>query len=427
MDDYDVEMLDKPKLTIDPRRDIVQAERHARPPVPTHAPAICQHIVFHNPKMDMAHERRSCLNICEQLGLVPYGELTDQIRAEEGGLSLKWERHTEFSSYTLIQTDVKNRNNFVPWTDRDLNWESVPGKVLVSLLVGMETRKNPSWSKLDRFQWQNGKPLCSSLVLGDTTILESDLDTDNLGYTRYLIKTSATEPSRLGRLLQRVIEIETYGTLCLYAWKDVKEIGPLLADTELKLGGLTSRLARKHEADDVILGELAELSASHEEVTSRSHFRLNASLAYHDIADRRLNELREVRITGYQRFSSFIPRRMNPAARTYRSILKRQAETAERINRATQLLRGRIEVAIGKQNQELLKSMNVRAEAQYKLQKTVEGLSVVAISYYALGIIAYLAALVAGKYVDLSVKEMVGVAVPVVLILVWLSVRKIRS
>lgn len=421
-------MSEKPPIAIDPRRDLVQAERHARPPVPTSAPAICQHLVFHTNRDDLAYERRACLDLCEELGLLPSGELNDQIAAEGDGVILKWERHTEFSSYTLIQQNVKNRSKFVPWAERDLGWSGVPGKLLVSLLVGIETEKSPSWSKSKRFNWGRGKPLCSSLVMGDTTVLESDLRADTHGDIRYLIKTSSAQPERLGRLLQRLIEIETYGALCLYAWKDVKDIGPQIGEAETRLGDLIARLARKTgEPDEAILSDLAELSAFHESMTARSHFRLNASLAYHEIVSRRLKELREVRVEGCQRLASFTSRRMNPAARTYKSILKRQEETAERINRATQLLRGRIEVAIGKQNQELLKSMNARAEAQYKLQKTVEGLSVVAISYYALGIFGYLAALFAGQVDGLSVKEIVGLAVPFVILGVWLGVRKIKG
>lgn len=419
-------------LVYDTRRDLVQAERHARPPVATPAPAICQHIVFHGTQDDLAYERRACLNICEQLGLMPSSELNDQIKAENEGLTLKWERHTEFSSYTFIEHNVADRAAFVPWSRRDLGWEGVPGKVLVELLIGLENKDDPVWSSKPRFQWGSERPLCASLVMSETTEVESDLLTDADGMTRYLVKTGSHEPSRLGRLLQRLIEIETYGALCLYAWKDVKEIGPAMGEAEGKLTEIIARLARKSgEPDEVILNDLTELSSFHEATSARSHFRLNASLAYHDIVARRLSELREERIEGCQRLANFIQRRMNPAARTYRAILTRQEETAQRISRATQLLRGRIEVAIGKQNQALLESMNVRAEAQFKLQKTVEGLSVVAISYYALGILAYLAAAIVGYTSGIlpfvGVKEIVGLAVPLVLFGVWFSVRKLRN
>ncbi|MEE9375827.1 MAG: DUF3422 domain-containing protein [Rhizobiaceae bacterium] len=420
--------MEKSKLTYDGRKDLVEIERHARPPVPTAAPGICQHLVFHTNNDDMAYERRACLNICQQLGLNPSSDLDDQISAEADGIVLKWERHTEFTSYTFIQQNVSDRKNFIPWVERDLGWASVPGKLLVSLLIGIESKRSPVWSNKARFDWGSQKPICSSLVMENTTIIETDLRADQYGYTRYLIKTSSKEATRLGRMLQRLIEIETYGIFCLYASKDAKELGPLLGEAERRLGDIINRLTRESgEPDEAILADLTELSAFHEATTVRSHFRMNASLAYHEIAMRRLKELREERVAGAQRLANFMKRRMNPAARTYTSILRRQEETAQRINRATQLLRGRIEVAIGKQNQELLRSMNARAEAQYKLQKTVEGLSVVAISYYALGILTYMITVFKGNLGGFSVKEVVGMLVPLVFLGVWWSVRKIRK
>ena len=412
----------------DPRRALVQAERHARPPLPVRPPALCEHLVFRSQEEDVASERRACLDICEALSLAPDGELTDQIRATGDGITLKWERHTEFSSYTILSVGSAPEAALPAWSRRDLPWPSVPGQLLLAQLVAVEPEDDPVWSRTPKMSWQPEGPLCASLVMSGTTRVASDLVPDAEGHLRFLVTTRSEEPARIGRLVQRLIEIETYGSLCLYAWRDVKEIGPRIGQAEAALGALVQRLTRlSGEPDEAILRDLTELASSHEELTARSHFRLNASLAYHEIVVRRLNELREERIEGRQRLANFIQRRMNPAARTYRSILVRQAELAERIARATQLLRGRIEVAIGRQNQDLLASMNSRAEAQYRLQKTVEGLSVVAISYYALGIIAYAAAPVAGQVDGLTVKEVVGFAVPVVLLAVWLSVRRLRE
>ncbi|MFD0917792.1 DUF3422 family protein [Pseudahrensia aquimaris] len=412
----------------DPRRALIDAERHARPPLPIEAPAVVQYIALQSQVTDLASERRACLTICENLGLMPSSELTDQIQAVGEGVFLKWERHTEFCSYTIVQQNVEDRKGFVPWSERELGWEDVTGNLLVSLVIGIETKRSRVWKQSGMFDWANPLPLCASLVMSGTTQVESDMTINERGFTRYLVTTSNKEPTRIGRLVQRLIEIESYGAFCLYAWKDVKEIGPKLGEAERRLESITTRLA-KHagESDEQMLDELSEVSAFQEEVTTRSHFRLNASLAYYEIVQRRLEELREERIEGCQRLANFIQRRMNPAARTYRSILKRQAETADRTSRATQLLRGRIEVEIGKQNQQLLKSMNERAEAQYKLQKTVEGLSTVAITYYALGILAYIAAAIAGYVPGLGVKEIVGLAVPFVLLTVWLALKRLRK
>ncbi len=416
------------QFSVDGRRQLIQAERHARPPLPALAPAIVQHLVFHNDLEGLVDERRACLNICTALGLIPKGELNDQIQAMSDNLSLKWERHTEYSSYTLIGQNVGDAKSFTLWTEQDIGWKHVPGHLLVSLFIGVESEENPIWSDSAHFRFEEMPPLCSSKVMSGTTVIESDMRIGPQGQTRFLVRTQNEEPTRIGRLLQRLIEIESYGALSLLAWKDAKDIGPVLGEAESRLGDITRRLtAIGDEADEAILSDLTELSAFHEASTARTHFRLNASLAYHEIVVRRLSELREERISESQRLANFIQRRLNPAARTYKAILVRQEETAERINRAAQLLRGRIEVAIGKQNQQLLKSMNERAEAQYKLQRTVEGLSVVAITYYALGILTYLAAAIAGQFEWLSVKETVGFSVPFVLLTVWLGIQRLRK
>ena len=87
----------------------------------------------------------------------------------------------------------------------------------------------------------------------------------------------------------------------------------------------------------------------------------------------------------------FIVRRLLPAMNTCVTMARRQEDLSSRVARNSQLLRTRVEVELERQNQELLAQMNRRAKLQLHLQETVEGLSVVAISYYALGLIGYLA------------------------------------
>ena len=129
-------------LKADNRRDLIDAERHSRPPLPVLAPSIFQHIVLHGWNKDLAEERRACLTICENLGLIPDSGLNDQIKATGDGIELKWERHTEFSSFTILQRNVRSAKDFVPWSERDLGWEYLPGKLLVSLLIGLESEKS---------------------------------------------------------------------------------------------------------------------------------------------------------------------------------------------------------------------------------------------------------------------------------------------
>src|SRR3546814_18423991 len=58
---------------------------------------------------------------------------------------------------------------------------------------------------------------------------------------------------------------------------------------------------------------------------------------------------------------------------------------------ASNLLRTRVDIELEAQNRDVLMSMNRRARLQLRLQETVEGLSVVAISYYVVGLVGYAA------------------------------------
>ena len=90
-------------------------------------------------------------------------------------------------------------------------------------------------------------------------------------------------------------------------------------------------------------------------------------------------------------------------------------------------MRTRVDVELEQQNQELLKSMNARTRLQLRLQTTVEGLSVAAITYYVVGLFGYLvkAAHDAGK---LTVEPSIVTAafVPVAALAIWWTVRRIR-
>jgi uncharacterized membrane-anchored protein len=136
--------------------------------------------------------------------------------------------------------------------------------------------------------------------------------------------------------------------------------------------------------------------------------------------------LREERLAGRQLFSEFMVRRFDPAMRTCHATERRLAELATRASRIAELLRTRVNVAVEAQNQELLESMDRRAALQLRLQETVEGLSVVAISYYAVSLAAYLLApLAKGAGLDKSV--LTAAAVIPVVGLVWWLVRRMRK
>ena len=127
-----------------------------------------------------------------------------------------------------------------------------------------------------------------------------------------------------------------------------------------------------------------------ERLVTLSTYRFSATEAYGRLVHDRLKDLRETRLDDFQPIAEFLDRRFEPAQRTCASVAERQESLSRRIARTSDLARTRVDVALQKQNRALLASMERRARMQLRLQQTVEGLSVVAISYYALGIVTYL-------------------------------------
>jgi uncharacterized membrane-anchored protein len=175
-----------------------------------------------------------------------------------------------------------------------------------------------------------------------------------------------------------------------------------------------------------MLREVTRLAAITERIAAEAGFRIAASRAYHALVEQRGRDLREERIAGLQRITEFLDRRFGPAMAFCESVDRRISATSERIDRASNLLRTRVEIEREAQNQQLLAAMNRRARLQLHLQQTVEGFSVAAITYYAVGLLAYLFKGLATAGLPINEDLATGLAViPVVIAVAW-GVRRIR-
>jgi uncharacterized membrane-anchored protein len=229
-------------------------------------------------------------------------------------------------------------------------------------------------------------------------------------------------------MVQRLLEIETYRMMALLALPLAREIGPRIGHADQELLRVMDAMATAADiaAQRRLLDRLTALSAGIERDTAASDYRFGAARAYGELVDRRIAELREQRIEGLQTYREFMDRRFVPALRTCETAAARLAQMSRRLTRAGALLRTRVEIAVEAQNQEVLASMDRRARLQLRLQETVEGLSVAAITYYLVGLSDYgLRALeAAGLRFERDVAT--GVAIPVAAGLVWYGLRRLR-
>ena len=171
---------------------------------------------------------------------------------------------------------------------------------------------------------------------------------------------------------------------------------------------------------------MTDLAARVEHYRSATNQRFAATRAYDSLVRRRLDDLREIKFPGMSTIGKFLERRLAPAIRTCQAVEDLLESLSRRIDRATDLLQARVDVAIESQNQQLLAQMNRRGKLQLRLQQTVEGLSVAAISYYTVGLIGYALQALASAGWNVNPTVATGLSVPVVIVGIWWLVRRIR-
>lgn len=270
--------------------------------------------------------------------------------------------------------------------------------------------------------------LSYSLVENGQAAAISDFRQDGDGLTRILVLDKGLSPARTGALAQRLIEIETYRTLAMLGLPLAQSLSPRMRRIEERMASLTREMrAADRRNSRELLAELTELAAELEADAAASLYRFGASRAYHDIVEERLVALGETPVQGFDTWGGFLQRRVAPAMRTCRSIVERQENLSRKLTRATQLLRTWVDVEVERQNRGLLASMDHRAKLQLRLQQTVEGLSIAAVSYYVVGLIGYLAKGVDPISAAMKPDRITAISVPFVVLAIWLLVRRIHN
>ncbi len=347
-----------------------------------------------------------------------------------GKFKLKWEQHTEFVTYTLFVPSLEDRpfdgKAFDAFPEQWL--ADAPGARVTSALIRVE--QDPGREAIvERIEeWFVPESLAIATVLDGAAVIAGDFRIDVAGHMRFAVFAKpSTGSRRIGRIVQRLCEIETYKSMSMLGLARVRDLGPRMGELDQTLSRLMSSMAEGgNSAAEETLSELLATSAELENMLAQSSFRFGATGAYEAIVNERIKVLREERFNGRQSFREFMTRRFDPAMRTVQSSEKRLQTMAERATRAGNLLRTRVDVERSGQNQKLLESMDRRADLQLRLQKTVEGLSVVAISYYAVNLVINMVAPL-GDVAGLSKLVMTALATPIVILLVWWLVRRIRS
>jgi uncharacterized membrane-anchored protein len=411
-----------------PQRFLLANEIHARPQDPLRPPARASYLAVEVDPGQQEQEHAHIATLCVRYGAHPPPADATHFSADLGPFRVTWERHTEFSSYTFSRRGASER----PFSDPaarsvPADWlAAIPGRTVVAAHADVleRTQVMPGASEIAAcFQ---GNYVVGASVGGGAGAVFTDFRVHADGLGRFLLIDRELSRRQVGRTLQRLFEIETYRVMALLALPIARAAAPRVREMEGELALVTATLASGSGTDEALLERLTRLAANVESAIGESRFRFGATAAYYDLVRSRIAELREQRLPGTQTIDEFMARRLGPAMATCESVGRRMVELSERVARANDLLATRVGIVRERQNQELLASMDRRARLQLRLQETVEGLSIAAITYYVVGLVGYAAKGLKSSGVAIDVDVTVGISIPVVLVLVALGVRWIR-
>jgi uncharacterized membrane-anchored protein len=424
----------------DALRHELHNEVHARPSARVRLPALITSVAVLNAAVSREQE-------CAHLALLPsHTDLTPErlqgnfLRLRCEGFTVKWERHTEFTRYSIVQPLPAHAHwgaiqpELASHVAPGPRWlRGIPGSTVAAIHLGM----------LDEGMHQADMLAQAKLWLGEGTIIGSYMGNTVQGHAhsclltqfaigadgfeRMLVLTQGETPEgRAGRISQRVFELETYRLMALRGLPVAKQLSPDLAKAEEQLAGIAARLDTKRGSEQELLDDLVALAARVERATAEHGYRFSATRAYDAVLRERIGELRERPVHGTQTVGEFMRRRISPAIATVAATAQRLTALSERIARTSALLRTRVDIATETQNHQLLEKLTRGQELQLRLQSTVEGLSIAAISYYVVSLIYYGCKALSKMGLAVNPEVAAGISIPLVLWMVWKTVQRIH-
>ncbi|MDO8756069.1 MAG: DUF3422 domain-containing protein [Polaromonas sp.] len=421
----------------DAQRAMLHNEVHARPPARIRVPALVVYVAVFNEGVTREQECAHLRLLPGQQDLAPERLQGNFLRLRFEGYTVKWERHTEFSRYAIVQPLAVHAQ--LGASDPELmsslvlapEWlRGIPGRTIAAIKLAMVHGDLAAVDDtlVQARAWFGEHPVVAS-VMGNAghSWAVTDFMLRPSGFERMLvIVPPGTTQTRAGRISYRLLELETYRLMALRGLPVAKQLGPMLTASDDALADITARLELKSASDQELLDTLVSLAARVERATAEHVYRFSATRAYDTLVSQRITELREQPIPGTQTLGDFMQRRLSPAIATVASTAQRLASLSERVSRTSALLRTRVDIATEVQNQQLLEKLTRGQELQLRLQSTVEGLSIAAISYYVISLLLYGGKALKGAGVPINPEIAAGALIPLVLWAVWSTTRRIH-
>ncbi|RTL28936.1 MAG: DUF3422 family protein [Burkholderiales bacterium] len=421
----------------DPQRAVLHNEVHARPPARIRLPALVVYVAVLNEGVSREQEWQHLRQLPDQQDLQLEQLQANFVRLRFANHTLKWERHTEFTRYSIVQAlpehalETGDEAELMRAFVVDPAWLSrIPGRTVAAITMAMVHGDvdDPAAMRAQAEPWFDGRETVASLMGIRRSCAITDFHLRDSGFERLLVISPAnTSELRAGRLSQRLLELETYRLMALRGLPIAKELGPTLTACEEQLAAITALMESKEVSDQDLLTQLIGLAARVERATAKHMYRFSATRAYDSLVTQRIEQLREVAIPGTQMVGEFLLKRLSPAMATVQATAQRLGSLSQRIERASALLRTRVDIATEAQNQQLLEKLTRGQELQLRLQSTVEGLSIAAISYYVISLILYGGKAAKAAGAPINPEMLAGALIPLVLALIWWGTRQIHK
>jgi uncharacterized membrane-anchored protein len=399
----------------------IHEELHARVAEPVTAPCRIRHSAYLLPENgpDGSPDsgpagrdavRRAFEHIATGLNIpkenILWGERSGRVETaltHKSRLRVVWELHSEFYSYTtfhMLESSQAAEQRLVPAFTFpamptlgtklvDVDMVVMPGTKLTEPLLKFLSEHAGVGSP-------SARPIYGGPVVAGAGRVWTTFQVDEWGQGRYVVRAGSLEPGRLGRLIRRLFEIENYYHLILLPLEAYRtHVGPLQAMEEriatrsrqiaTALSGPDSGLEDEHRWLVSLTTEMAELT----HLSERLRHSFSAAESYYAILEERLRWLREQTGEGFQTLGEFLTARVAPAVRNYRNFSERVHALTLQLTSMGNVLRTRVNLSMEHQSLATMRAMDRRFELQLNLQFTVEGLSIIVLSYYLTGLSSY--------------------------------------
>lgn len=421
----------------DPSRLALQAEIHARPHASIRIPALVTNVTVLSADVTLADELLALRQLPGQAHLTLEAMAQNFLRLPIGDDVVMWERHGEFTRYSITEALPAEAQ----WGAHDpalhafvtlpTGWlATLPGRTIsaTQLALMKVLAASDEALLLDAKKWLGADSIVAAHIGAGYAAAFTDYRLRDDGFCRYVVVAESLSESRAGRVSSRLLELEIYRMMALLGHPVARALGPLLKESELQLAHITTAMEKTKQTDSELLHQLIALAARIEGATAAHSFRFAATTAYQNLVHTRIGELREAQLSGVQTFSEFLNRRFVPAMATVEATHRRLTNLSERIERSSALIRTRADIVREEQNQKLLEKLTDGQRLQLRIQQTVEGLSIAAISYYTLGLLVYGFKAAKASGLNINTDIATGLAVlPVVALVAYFTARVRRK